>query len=59
MYRDGSDPIPTKKMMENARAAAFLCPYCVVEPVLSAREGIEIDYWPKCFRACSTEAHRR
>lgn len=34
--------------MENTRATGLPCPHCAVDLVMSERQGIEIDYCPKC-----------
>ena len=34
--------------MENTEAAGMLCPHCRCDLVMSERQGIEIDYCPKC-----------
>lgn len=34
--------------MDNTRATGLPCPHCTVDLVMSERQGIEIDYCPKC-----------
>jgi Zn-finger nucleic acid-binding protein len=35
-------------MTERSTAAGLLCPVCRVDLVMSERQGIEIDYCPRC-----------
>ena len=34
--------------MEQTEALGLLCPHCRVDLVMSERQGVEIDYCPKC-----------
>jgi Zn-finger nucleic acid-binding protein len=35
-------------IMEKTEALGMLCPHCRVDLVMSERQGVEIDYCPKC-----------
>lgn len=35
-------------MVDSAKPDGFLCPACKVELTMTERQGIEIDYCPKC-----------